>query len=185
MAIDVLGLAERVSIQPADTTSDHDSLRQQNPLGKIPCLVRADGSGVYDSSVILEFLQEIAGSDRLVPARGMERMEALVLSRLADGIIDAGAVIIYEDRCHPDGTQSDYWKSYQCGKMHRALAQFEQSPPPSRTTNAVSIGLACALGFLDKRKLIDWRGDCPNLVAWLDVFSASEPSFGRTTPPEH
>lgn len=182
MAIDVLGLTEQVSIEPADTTSDHDSLRQQNPLGKIPCLVRADGSGIYDSCVILEFLQEIAGSDQLIPVRGMERIEALVLSGLADGIIDAGAVLIYEDRYHPDGTQSDYWKRYQGGKIHRALARFEQAPPDPKTTNAVSIGLACALGFLDKRKLIEWRGSCPNLVAWLELFSAHEPSFGRTTP---
>lgn len=184
MAVEVLGLHDRVRIEPADTSNEHDSLRQQNPLGKIPCLVRADGRGIYDSSVILEFLQEVAATDRLIPSGGMERIDALVWSRLADGIIDAGALLIYEDRYHPDGNQSDYWKSYQCGKMERALSQFEHSPPDPYTTDAVSISLACALGFLDKRKLIEWRGVHPQLVRWLALFAANEPSFEITRPPE-
>ena len=68
MAADVLGLRDRVTVVHADVADENDTLRQQNPLGKIPCLVRGDGTPVYDSGVILECLQEVAGTDRLMPA---------------------------------------------------------------------------------------------------------------------
>jgi glutathione S-transferase len=177
------GLNDRVTIEPADTTSAQDSLRQQNPIGKIPCLVRADGRGIHDSSVILEFLQEVVQSHKLLPAAGMERIDQLVSTRLADGIIDAGAVIIYEERYHPSGQRSDHWLSYQREKIERALARFEQTVPDPHVTDAVTIGLACALGFLDKRTPVVWRESHPRLVAWLERFTQSEPAFLRTSPP--
>jgi glutathione S-transferase len=62
MAIDVLGLGGRVSIVPADTLDETDTLRTQNPLGKLPCLLLTDGTALYDSRVIIEFLQDLAGS---------------------------------------------------------------------------------------------------------------------------
>ena len=80
---------------PADTLDENDTLRQQNPLGKMPCLLLADGTAIYDSGVIIEFLQEIAGSERLVPLRGLARYKALTLrdagrrhhrGRAADGL---------------------------------------------------------------------------------------------------
>jgi glutathione S-transferase len=183
IAIDILGLSDRVTLVPADTMDEADTLRQQNPLGKIPCLVRSDGTGIYDSGVILEFLQDIAGSDRLLPPRGPARVQMLMLAGLADGIIDAGAVIIYERRFHPEEAQSEPWLALQRGKILRALAAFEAAPPDPGQTNAATIGLACALGFLDKRKPVPWRPVCPRLVAWLAGFAANEPAFDRTSPP--
>ena len=109
MAADVLGLRDRVTVVHADVADENDTLRQQNPLGKIPCLVRADGTTVYDSGVILECLQEVAGTDRLMPARGPDRIRKFTMARLADGIIDAGALIIYEGRYHEPGAQSERW----------------------------------------------------------------------------
>ena len=70
MAIDALGLSDRVTLMPANPLDENDTLRQQNPLGKMPCLLLADGSSIYDSGVIIEFLQDVAGTDRLLPARG-------------------------------------------------------------------------------------------------------------------
>jgi hypothetical protein len=64
MAIDVLGLADRVKLQSADPLAENDTLRQQNPLGKMPCLVLADGSTIHDSGIIIEYLQDVAGTDR-------------------------------------------------------------------------------------------------------------------------
>lgn len=183
MAAEVLELSDRVTIEHADTNNETDSLRLQSPIGKIPCLVREDGRGIYDSSVILEFLQEVASNHQLLPAAGMERIEKLVLTRLADGIIDAGAVVIYEERYHPEGERSEHWLAYQRSKITRALARFERCPPDPGVTDAVSIGLACALGFLDKRRPVDWRDDCPRLVEWLDTFSSREPAFQNTSPP--
>jgi glutathione S-transferase len=183
MAAYILNLSDRVRVVPADTTDENDTLRQQNPLGKIPCLVRADGTSIFDSSVILEFLQEVAGTDRLLPTHGPARFSMLTSARLADGIIDAGALIIYEVRFHEPGACSERWLAHQRGKIVRALAAFEASPPDASKTDAITIGLACALGFLDKRQPVEWRSTCPNLAAWLTDFAANEPAFERTRPP--
>jgi glutathione S-transferase len=180
MAIDVLGLANRVTMQPADTRDENDTLRQQNPLGKMPCLLRADGSAIYDSGVIIEFLQDVARTDRLLPAIGPTRFEMLTLARLADGITEAAILMIYEGRFRDPGMQSQRWLDHQRGKITRALAAFEASPPDPGKTDIVSIGLSCALGYLDWRKPVEWRPAHPRLVAWLAAFAANEPAFDRT-----
>jgi glutathione S-transferase len=183
MAVDVLGLSDRVTVMPADTLDENDTLRQQNPLGKMPCLVLADGTSIYDSGVIVEFLQEVAGSDRLVPARGRPRFKALTLARLADGITEAAILIIYEGRFRESGTQSERWLAHQRGKITRALAAFEAAPPDLGKTDLVAIGLACALGYLDWRKVMEWQPACPRLAAWLAAFAKNEPAFERTRAP--
>jgi glutathione S-transferase len=180
MAIDALGLSGRVTVKPADPLDENDTLRQQNPLGKMPCLVLADGSTIYDSGIIIEFLQDIAGTDHLVPLRGPARFKALTLARLADGIMDASLLIVYENRFRPDLPHSPRWLDHQRGKILRGLAAFEKSPPDPEKTDVVSIGLSCALGYLDWRKQVDWRPAFPGLVKWLDRFSAHEPAFERT-----
>ncbi len=180
MAIDVLGLTGRVTVKPADPLDENDTLRQQNPLGKMPCLVLPDGSAVYDSSIIIEFLQDAAGADNLLPLHGPARFKALTLARLADGIMDASILIVYENRFRPDLPPSQRWLDHQRGKIMRGLATFEAAPPDPEKTDVVSIGLSCALGYLDWRKQVDWRPTFPGLVAWLDRFSAHEPAFERT-----
>lgn len=181
MVVEVLGLSERVVLVPTDASDP--TLRAQNPLGKYPCLLRADGTAVYDSSVILEFLQQVAGTDRLLPQAGEPRIAMLTRTRLTDGIIDAGALVIYEERYHDATRRSDDWLAHQRDKIRRALAVFEAAPPDPQRTDAVSIGLACALAFLDRRQPVVWRPTCPGLVQWLASFAASEPAFERTRPP--
>jgi glutathione S-transferase len=183
LAVDVLGLSDRVTIQTADPSNENDTLRQQNPLGKIPCLVRADGSAVYDSGVIVECLQEMAGTDRLLPVQGPTRIPKFTRVRLVDGIIEAGIAILYEMRWHEPGAQSEQWIAYQSGKIMRALDALEAKPPDPRVTDAVAIGLACALEFLDRRKAVDWRPAFPRLVDWFAAFTKHEPAFERTRPP--
>jgi glutathione S-transferase len=180
MAIDVLGLGSRVTVDPADPLDEDDTLRQQNPLGKMPCLILADGSTIYDSGIIIEYLQDVAGTDRLLPLRGRDRYRALTLSRLADGIMDASILVVYETRFRSDLPHSPRWLSHQQGKIRRGLAAFEASPPDPDKTDVVSIGLSCALGYLDWRKQVDWRPSYPVLVDWLTRFSAHEPAFERT-----
>jgi glutathione S-transferase len=184
MAIDALGLTGRVTLQPANPLDENDTLRQQNPLGKMPCLVLADGNTIYDSGIIIEFLQEVAGTDRLLPLRGPARFKALTLARLADGIMDASILVVYESRFRPDLPHSPRWLDHQRGKIMRGLAAFEASPPDPEKTDIVSIGLSCALGYLDWRKQVDWRSAFPGLVKWLDRFSALEPAFERTRAKE-
>jgi glutathione S-transferase len=101
MAIDVLGLGERISVEPANPLDENDTLRQQNALGKMPCLVLSDGTSIYDSGVIIEYLQELAGSEQLLPAHGPARYQAMTRARLADGIMDASILMIYDSRFRP------------------------------------------------------------------------------------
>ena len=183
MAVDVLGLGGRVTVTPADPLDEKDTLRQQNPLGKMPCLLRGDGSSIYDSGIIIEFLQDIAGTDRLLPKSGDARFKALTLSRLADGIIDASILIVYDRRFRPGEPPAERWLAHQRGKITRGLAAFETAPPDPEKTDIVGIGLACALGYLEWRKQVDWRSAAPGLIDWLNRFGAHEPAFARTRAP--
>jgi glutathione S-transferase len=180
MAVETLGLNNRVTVAAADPLDENDTLRQQNPLGKMPCLILVDGSTIYDSGIIIEYLQDVAHTDRLLPLRGRERYRALTLSRLADGIMDSSILVVYETRFRPDLPHSPRWLSHQRGKIGRGLAAFEASPPDPDMTDVVSIGLSCALGYLDWRKQVDWRPAYPVLVDWLTRFSAHEPAFELT-----
>jgi glutathione S-transferase len=84
----VLGLADRIEIVPADTSDHNDNLRTQNPLGKIPTLMLEDGRALYDSAVILEYFDSLAGGDKLIPS-GDARFHVLTRAALADGIAEA------------------------------------------------------------------------------------------------
>ncbi|HZD91979.1 MAG TPA: glutathione S-transferase N-terminal domain-containing protein [Pseudolabrys sp.] len=180
MTIDVLGLADRVTLEPANTRDEHDTLRLQNPLGKMPCLMLADGTALFDSRVIIEFLQDVAGATRLLPPSGLIRYKMLTRAALADGIMDAALLVVYETRFRDTGTYSDRFLTHQRGKITRALASFEAAPPASTATDIVSIGLACALGYLDQRRPVDWRPAYGGLAAWLDAFRRHEPAFDNT-----
>ncbi len=186
MAVEVLGLGDRVTVVHADTADPADSLYLQNPLGQIPCLVRGDGSAVYDSSVIVECLQEVAGSEQLLPLKGPARYTALTRTRLVDGMLDAAVLMVYEPRFHPTGVESGRWLSHQQGRVMRALAVLEVSPPGlDKPTDALDIGLACVLSFFDKKHpLVDWRPTSPRLVAWLEAFAKKEPALERTRAPD-
>jgi glutathione S-transferase len=184
IAIDVLGLSSRVTLVPADTLNENDTLRQQNPLGKLPCLLLPDGGALYDSTVIVEFLADLAGGEKLMPARGMARFKALTRAALADGITEAALLMVYEDRFRDPDKHSERWMAHQRGKIARGLAAFEAALPDPAKTDIVSIGLACALGYLDWRKPVDWRKSSPGLTTWLADFSKHEPAFERTRAPQ-
>ena len=180
IAAQVLGLADRITLQPADPRDEADSLRRQNPLGKMPCLLLADGTPIYDSSVILDYFDQLAGGGRLMPAGGLDRIKALTRAKLADGILDAAILIVYEGRYREAHQASETWLAHQRGKALRALAEFEQAPPDAGKSDIVAIGLSCALGYLDWRKVVDWRAQFLRLVAWLDAFARREPAFNAT-----
>jgi glutathione S-transferase len=178
IAAEALGLSARITLLPADTLDESDTLRDQNPLGKMPCLLLADGVVLYDSRVIIEFLQELAGSSRLIPPRGLIRYQTLTRAALADGISDAALLMVYESRFRD--TPSLRWLEHQRGKVVRALDAFAAAPPDPAVTDVVSIGLACALGYLDWRQPLAWRATHPSLAAWLTAFARYEPAVDRT-----
>jgi len=180
MAAGVLGLTDRIRFEPANTLDEGDALRQQNPLGKMPCLRLAEGTAIYDSRVIIEFLQEAAGVETLVPMRGPARYRAWTRAALADGITEAALLMVYEGRFRDPGAHSERWLAHQRGKVLRGLAEFDRAPPDAAITDIVSIGLACALGYLDWRRPIPWRDEHPKLLAWLNAFTAHEPMVAAT-----
>ena len=180
----VLGLDHEIRIEPADTMNPGDSVRQQNPLGKIPVLVLDDGSTLYDSPVILEYLDHLAGGGKIIPADFKKRIDALKLQALADGIMDASILIVYEGRYRPAEKHEQKWLDLQQGKIDRALAALEAAPPAlDAPPNVGQITLACALGYREFRFPGTLKKNCPRLTAWLDNFAARVPAFEATKPP--
>jgi glutathione S-transferase len=174
------GLSERIEIVSTDTNDPDDPIRRHNPLGKIPALILEDGTVLYDSRVILEFLDAEAGGGVILPG-GSERFPVLTLQALADGIMAAALLQVYEKRWRATEAQHHPWIAHQAGKVARGLAVLESSPPPLAPTPHVGqIAVACALGYLDLRFDGAWRKDHPRLVGWLDGFAAAVPSFEAT-----
>jgi glutathione S-transferase len=183
IAILMLGLDNDVKIEAADTTDLNDSVRQQNPLGKIPVLIAEDGTAFYDSRVILDYLDHRAGGGKIVPRDATVRLAALRLQALGDGLLDASILTIYEARWRKPESHDAKWLEHQAGKVTRALAALEAAPPPlDAMPNVGQITLACALGYRDFRFGGNWRSDHPRLVAWLDDFAARVPAFAATKP---
>ncbi len=182
LAAAVLGLTDDIAIEAADTMDPEDSILGQNPLGKIPALILDDGRVLYDSRVIIEYLDTIAGGARLIPAEIDARFEALTAAALADGILDAGILIVYEGRYRPDIEPYGPWLDHQRGKIERGIAALEAAPPPIEPVTVGAIGVACALGYLDFRKQVDWRSRNRGLIGWLDAFAAAVPAFDDTRP---
>ena len=163
----------------ADTNDAGDSLRLENPLGKIPCLVLDDGTALYDSRVIAEHLDQLAGGGSLLPAEHKARLRSLTLQALADGVMDAALQMIYEQRWRSEAMRDAKWVGYQQAKIDRALAVLEAAPPVG-PVEIGQIALACALGYLDLRFGGAWRASHPRMVAWLEAFAAQVPSFEKT-----
>jgi glutathione S-transferase len=183
IAIAVLGFDKDVKLEAADTTDVNDSVRRQNPLGKIPVLLAEDGNAYYDSRVILDYLDQRAGGGKIVPRDATARLAALRLQALCDGLLDASILTVYESRWRKPETHDAKWLEHQAGKVRRALAALEASPPAIDAMPDVGqITLACALGYRDFRFGGSWRGDHPKLLAWLDDFAARVPAFAATKP---
>jgi glutathione S-transferase len=183
IAISVLGFDSAVTVEPADPTNASDSVRQQNPLGKIPVLIAEDGNAYYDSRVILDYLDDRAGGGKIVPRDSAARLAALRLQALCDGILDASILTIYEARWRKPETHDQKWLEHQAGKVARGLAALEAAPPqlaPGALPHVGQIALACALGYRDLRFGGDWRSTHPGLVAWLDDFAARVPAYAAT-----
>ena len=184
IAVGLLGLDDRVKVEPASTQDPEDPVRKQNPLGKVPVLILDDGTALFDSPVILEYLDVLAGGGRIVPKDAKARFDALRLEALADGLLDASILIVYEGRYRAAEKHEQKWLDLQSGKVERGLVALEAAPPDiDQMPNVGQITLACALGYLDFRFAGHWRKDHPRLVAWLDSFAARVPAFNATKPP--
>lgn len=180
----VLGLMDKIEVVYANTRDPNDSIKEQNPLGKIPALILGGGEILFDSPVICEYLDVLAGGGRIIPASGMARWKALTLEALADGILDAALLLVYEKRYRPETMHHKPWEDMQQGKIDRALDHLEANLPArvSSTPDIGQITLACALGYLDFRHGGKWQAARPKLVDWLKAYEASVPAYGETVP---
>lgn len=153
----------------------------QNPLGKIPALVRDDGPAIYDSRVICRYLDARAGGGLYPQAR---LWEALTLEATADGILEAAVLMVYESRCRPEGLRSEDWVEAQWAKIARSLDALEDRWM-SHLAGPLDIGqiaVGCALGYLDFRHGgRGWRTGRPALAAWEETFG-ERPAMAATRP---
>ncbi len=167
--------------------SNPDSrVQQYNPLGKIPVLVTEDGTNLFDSRVIVEYLDSISPVTRLIPEPARQRIQVRRWEALADGILDACVLLVQESRRPPE-LQSEAVTARQKGKIERALATAaaelaDRTWCAGEGYSLADIALGCALGFLDFRfPENDWRTPYPNLVRYADKLFKLAP-FEATIP---
>ena len=177
-----LGVADRIQLAPVTTlpTAHSAELMRDNPLCKLPTLITDQGVAVYDSRVVCEYLNDLAGGT-LIPA-GESKWTALVDHALADGILDAALLMRYEAVLRPAEHRWAAWSETQQEKVLSALAQFEQAIAqwPAGRLDIGVVALAAALSYLDLRfPEIDWRKTHPRLTAWFAVFE-QRPSMQST-----
>jgi glutathione S-transferase len=182
LCIHELGLDAQVTLVLTEPASE--ALGRENPLNKVPALVLEGddaGTALFDSRVICEYLDQLAGGPKLFPAVGPARWLALRQQALADGLCDAAVLCLLESR-RPANLQSPDWVARQKKKIRQGLAELERRPPG----NELSIGtlaILVALGYLDFRFAADdWRAGHPTLATWFSQASARD-SFRLTTPP--
>jgi glutathione S-transferase len=175
-----LGLMDRVEVIGSDPMKPEDPLLKDNPLGKMPALILEDGRRIYDSCVILEYFDRLAGGGKILPLDFDARIAALTLQALSDGVMDAALLVVYEGRYRPEHLHHEPWLDYQRGKIERGLDELQARPPNPANVTVGTIATACMFGYLDWRKQVDWRNRNPKLVEWLDRFAQGCPAFART-----
>jgi len=171
-----LDLADRIELvrSVADMRRPNPAIMGDNPLSKIPTLVLADGQALFDSGVICEYLDGLAGGDRLFPARGPDRWQVLGWHALATGLLDV-LILWRNERDKPADRQAPEWLAAFAVKTEASLDRLETLVPDlDRTRFGIGhIAIGCALGYLDFRFAnIDWRTKRSSLAAWQDRFQA-------------
>jgi glutathione S-transferase len=180
-----LGLADRIELLPcaAHPVNRDPRIVASNPLGKVPTLISDDGVAVYDSRVICEYLEAIAGSAFIFPATGPARWRALTEQSLADGILDAGLLVRYESAVRPETYRYDPWIAAQMDKIMASLGEIEKLAADfGDRLDIGTISVSCALGYLDFRyPQLVWRQSCPVAGAWFAAMGERR-SMQQTFP---
>jgi glutathione S-transferase len=184
LAMAMKGVADRIEVRQVDTNPiDNPDITRANPLGKIPALVIDGDTAIFDSHVICEYLDTLAPVPVLFPKGGVERIRTLTLGSLADGILDAALLMVYEKRFRPEEKWHAPWQERQQLKIDRALDFLEKKPPTWKDSPDYGhLTLAAALGYLDFRHEGKWRAAHPGLVVWLQAFAEAVPAFPETQP---
>jgi glutathione S-transferase len=176
-----LGLDKRIELVPTDPYDPAHPLHGKNPLGRVPTLITDEGQALFDSPVICEYLDHLAGGGRLYPAAGPARFAALLRQALGDGILDA-AVPRRQEVLRPPAQQSPEWTERRKRNIRLALDELEGRVPEliAAGVDIGTVAIACALSYLDFRFAEDrWRDGRPKLAAWYASFAA-RPSMKAT-----
>jgi glutathione S-transferase len=173
---------ELVDVQPAE-----NPVNPHNPLGKIPTLLLDDGAALYDSRVIVEFLDGVSPISRLIPDDMRERIAVRRWEALADGVLDAGLLVRYE-ALRDRKERSKAWGDKQLARMKRGMAQMaselgERSWCHNEKYSLADIAVGCCLGWLGFRKPgeVDWHaGYVPLARHYARLME--RPAFAETVP---
>lgn len=171
-----------------DVWSPSTRIQDANPLGQVPCLIMEDGGALFDSRVIVEYLDTLTPVAKLIPPNGRERAEVRTWEALGDGMLDAAILVRLERSQRPAAQQSEQWIDRQMAKVHAGISAMAHALADKSWCNGhayslADIALGCALGYLDFRfKDVDWRGPHPNLARHYEKIAARQ-SFVDTQPP--
>lgn len=172
-----------------DVWSDQTAIKDANPLGKIPCLIMEGGEALFDSRVIVEYLDTLSPVGKLIPPVGRERAEVKTWEALADGVMDAALLARMEAvwTKRTEAQRSQAWIDRQLGKIDASLGAMSKGLGDKPFCTGIHLSLAdiavgCALAYLDFRfPQIAWRNDHPSLVRLLEKLE-QRPSFAETRP---
>jgi glutathione S-transferase len=182
-----LGLIDRIELVPAKVAPgepNDDYARQINPLKKLPALILDDGSVLIDSYVIVEYLDELAGGGKLIPASGATRWRVKSDHSLLQGMLDSMLLCRYENMVRPEPLRWQAWNDDHWNRAWLGMARFEARPDVlSGAFDIVQIGLACVLGYADFRfPDCGWRKAYPKLASFNEAMLA-RPSVKISVPP--
>ncbi len=167
--------------------ADDTTIQNFNPLGKVPCLIMDDDGSLFDSRVIVEYLDTLSPVSRLIPSTGREKAAVKCWEALGDGLLDAAVTIVKENQ-RPESQRSPEWIERQYNKISAALKAMDESLGEQAFCMGVNYSLAdvavgCALGYLDFRfPQIEWRNSHANLNRLYAKLAARQ-SFVDTAPP--
>ncbi|MCM0043255.1 MAG: glutathione S-transferase N-terminal domain-containing protein [Burkholderiaceae bacterium] len=170
-----------------DVWSPQTTISLSNPLGKVPCLVMEDGGAMFDSRVIVEYLDTMSPVGKLIPAAGRERASIKCWEALADGVTDAAILVRLERTQRPAERQSDAWMARQLDKVREGLKAMahglgDHAFCAGKQFTLADVAVGSALGWIAFRfPEITWREDHPNLEHLFDKLS-DRPSFRDTIP---
>ena len=178
----LVGQVEEVETAVSPVAPNAD-LARSNPLVKIPALILDDGTTLFDSRVVCEYLDTLGTATQLFPTAGIERFNALRLQSLCDGILDAAVITRYETAVRPEALRWKEWIAGQRTKIDGGVDALEHEQPSWGAKFGIGqIGAACVLGYLDFRfPDIGWRSSHLRLAAWFEEVSR-RPSVRDTTP---
>ena len=172
---------------PVDVVPTENPVNAHNPLGKIPTLLLDDGTALYDSRVIVEFLDSVSPISRLIPDGTRDRLAVRRWEALADGILDAGLLVRYES-VRDKNEQSPGWINKQLARMRRGMTQMtadlgERSLCHGDRYTLADIAVGCCLGWLGFRNPggIDWHKEYPTLARHYEKMM-ERPAFADTVP---